>query len=185
MAGPNLTDCAVHDCSSPANGARGWCRTHYTRWRRHGDPTAGARTDEASRFHKYVDTDGDCHRWTGSHDRNGYGSFKARGRLWGAHQFALVLAGIEVPPGMNIDHVRARGCQHKDCVRVDHLEVVTPGVNTLRGRGPTAVNKRKTHCKRAHEFTPENTWVSRQGYRHCRTCAQEHQRRLVRKRAKP
>lgn len=30
----------------------------------------------------------------------------------------------------------------------------------------------KTHCKRGHEFTPENTWwpPSGNGSRHCRTC---------------
>ncbi len=46
-------------------------------------------------------------------------------------------------------------------------------VNVLRGRGPTALNAAKTHCKRGHEFTPENTYYRRDsanGLRQCRTC---------------
>lgn len=30
--------CSIEGCPAPA-GTRGWCATHYTRWRRHGDPT--------------------------------------------------------------------------------------------------------------------------------------------------
>lgn len=33
------TECQVPDCSSPVR-SRGWCRTHYDRWKRHGDPLA-------------------------------------------------------------------------------------------------------------------------------------------------
>jgi hypothetical protein len=29
--------CSVDDCSTPVK-ARGWCSTHYSRWRTHGDP---------------------------------------------------------------------------------------------------------------------------------------------------
>src|SRR5260221_745157 len=32
--------CAVPDCDKPARG-RGWCATHYARWRRHLDLSAG------------------------------------------------------------------------------------------------------------------------------------------------
>lgn len=28
----------------------------------------------------------------------------------------------------------------------------------------------QTHCKRGHEFTPENTYVPKDGGRHCRAC---------------
>jgi hypothetical protein len=33
----NDGDCSVPDCQNPAH-ARGWCRKHYARWRRYGDP---------------------------------------------------------------------------------------------------------------------------------------------------
>jgi hypothetical protein len=31
-------------------------------------------------------------------------------------------------------------------------------------------NANKTHCKRGHEFTPENTKLDRHGWRSCRIC---------------
>jgi hypothetical protein len=31
-------------------------------------------------------------------------------------------------------------------------------------------NREKTHCKRGHEFTPENTYAKDGKYRQCRTC---------------
>jgi hypothetical protein len=32
-----MTDCSIKGCPRPAR-ARGWCTTHYKRWKRHGDP---------------------------------------------------------------------------------------------------------------------------------------------------
>lgn len=32
-----MSTCAVDGCDNPTR-ARGWCETHYQRWRRHGDP---------------------------------------------------------------------------------------------------------------------------------------------------
>jgi hypothetical protein len=36
--------------------------------------------------------------------------------------------------------------------------------------------KARTHCKRGHEFTPENTGVATRGNRRCKTCDREAQR---------
>jgi hypothetical protein len=49
------------------------------------------------------------------------------------------------------------------------MEPVTNVENVMRGEGVWAINARKTHCKRGHEFTEENT-VKRNGTRSCRTC---------------
>lgn len=35
--------CAVDDCPNPVK-ARGWCRKHYVRWQKHGDPNVTLRT---------------------------------------------------------------------------------------------------------------------------------------------
>ena len=47
---PGLTDwkesavsdaiCSIEGCGNPKD-ARGWCKSHWNRWRRHGDPTGG------------------------------------------------------------------------------------------------------------------------------------------------
>lgn len=35
--------CSIDECTKPVwpGGGRGWCPTHYMRWRRHGDPEVG------------------------------------------------------------------------------------------------------------------------------------------------
>jgi hypothetical protein len=41
-----------------------------------------------------------------------------------------------------------------------HLELVTPRENTEASTAtPAHINRRKTHCPRGHEFTPENTYI--------------------------
>lgn len=38
--------CSIEGCERPSR-KRGWCSTHYTRWRRHGDPTVTHRGENA------------------------------------------------------------------------------------------------------------------------------------------
>ena len=62
----------------------------------------------------------------------------------------------------------------KDDNRVENLAWGTSKDNTadmLRlGNHP---NQKKTHCKRGHEFSPENTRIDSTGKRTCRTCRRE------------
>lgn len=39
MATPRL--CSIPDCGKSEDITRGWCRSHYSRWQRHGDPLGG------------------------------------------------------------------------------------------------------------------------------------------------
>ena len=43
------TTCSVDDCGNSANGARGWCRKHYARWKRNGDPLKTTRNPPTPR----------------------------------------------------------------------------------------------------------------------------------------
>lgn len=107
----------------------------------------------------------ECWPWTACQVR-GYGQFKAHGsRRVYAHRFAYELLIGPVPAGLTIDHL----CRNRSCVNPAHMEPVPSAVNTLRGNNPLAKNARKTHCKRGHKFTPENTYRSRKG-RECLTC---------------
>ena len=50
------------------------------------------------------------------------------------------------------------------------METVSLVQNVMRGESLAAKNALKTHCKRGHEFTPQNTWLRKTGERHCREC---------------
>lgn len=117
-----------------------------------------------------------CVLWIGASDKKGYGMFWANGKGWRAHRFSYVLAHGELSEELTIDHL----CRVPGCVNPHHLEAVSSKTNTLRGYGISAQNKRKTHCKRGHEFTPENTRTQpyRNGLkRECRKCYLDRERR--------
>lgn len=131
-----------------------------------------AHGDEA-RFWSHVDRRGpdECWPWTAYKDRWGYGYFRVEGRLRPVHRWAYSHFVVPVPDHLTVDHVRTRGCTRKDCVNfLAHLEPVPMIVNVIRGNGVCALNARKTHCKRGHEFTTSNTHIRPDGSRSCRTC---------------
>lgn len=130
--------------------------------------------------------DSDCWPWLASTSYDGYGRIRLtgrRGRMVLAHRFAYEQLVGSIPDGLDLDHrchseAVARGscaggssCPHRACVNPAHLEPVTRLENTRRGRGA------RTHCKRGHEYTPENTYIW-QGTRYCRACNRDAQRRL-------
>ncbi len=75
-----------------------------------------------------------CKRWTGAvNKKTGYGNISVNGTTELAHRIAWVLAnGRPVPDGLVVDHVKERGCVHRDCVHPGHLEAVTRKVNAQR-----------------------------------------------------
>lgn len=108
-----------------------------------------------------------CMLWLAGLTHNGYGRLSMSGRLKRAHRISYELAYGPIPAGLVIDHL----CRVRHCVAPDHLELVTHAENTLRGLGPPAINARKTHCLKGHEFTPDNLYPARAGERRCRTCS--------------
>lgn len=176
--------CAVDTCARPVL-ARGYCRPHYDRHKEYGDPLAGPpirrdlpprerpqpspRLTSEQRFWVKVAKTDTCWLWTGQKTKavNGYGLFRAGGQQVVAHRWAYEHEVGPIPAGMNLDHL----CRTRLCVRPDHLEPVTPYENMMRGVSFAAQQKKQTHCKRGHEFTPENTSLANKGRsRRCKTC---------------
>jgi hypothetical protein len=99
-------------------------------------------------------------------DRDGY----ARYRDTGLHRVVRTLLIGEIPDGLVLDHVKARGCQSKACCWPGHLGPVTHRTNVLRGTSFAAVNYAKVSCDNGHEYDLLNTYFRPDGHRDCRTC---------------
>lgn len=160
--------CSIDGCDRPVL-ARGWCSTHYQREVKKGL----TRPTEADRFWAKVDKTDGCWLWIGTIAPNGYGQFRlaSRGPLVYAHRYAYEVCVGPIPDGLELDHVRERGCEHTNCVNPAHLEPVTGRENNRRSDSVSATNARKTHCKRGHPLSGANLYVRPNGYRKCRACA--------------
>ena len=121
---------------------------------------------------KFIKLSNGCWEWIASKDARGYGMFHVENQDSStthnkrAHIVSWLLAGNIIPPQHELDHL----CRNHSCVNPNHLEAVTHKVNSLRGFAPSALNARKTHCHRGHEFSIENTYRYSDGRRDCKIC---------------
>src|SRR5699024_10393506 len=107
---------------------RGWCRSHYRRWQRHGDPLVTltyATPEEAFLARTEPLLWSSCIVWTGATDSSGYGQLWSGGRIVPAHRFAWEREHGPIPAGTFIDHM----CFERACCNVDHLRLATPQEN--------------------------------------------------------
>lgn len=176
--------CSYPGCTNPPPWVRGFCKSHYNRWYRTGDP-ADKRKSRPQLFWEHVDRNGPlpkwapflgpCWLWTANLSSAGYGRFYVGSRTVAqATRWAYEQEVGPIPEGFQLDHL----CRVRACVRPSHLEPVTQRENMLRGMGLPGVNARKTHCPQGHEYTPENTIPSGPGgaHRKCRICVNARRR---------
>lgn len=121
---------------------------------------------ELARVNRLIKVDeSGCWIWQGPRTPDGYGKHR-RGpghpeRV--IHRITYEHYVGPIPDGLQLDHL----CRVRLCCNPEHLEPVTGSVNTDR---QDHANRRKTHCPKGHEYTPENTRIDSAGKRHCRTC---------------
>jgi hypothetical protein len=107
---------------------------------------------------------GECWIFTGAKNAGGYGVVGiATGRNATTHRVTYEHFMGDVPAGLDLDHL----CRNRACCNPWHLEPVTRAVNA--NRGLRAKGYRDPHCRRGHEFTPDNTGQDSKG-RVCLTC---------------
>lgn len=124
--------CSIDACSN-RHHANGWCRTHYGRWKRHGNPLADVREQDPSAKQAWIEaasvsaTD-ECIDWPWGNTggiRGGYGFIRRNGR----NRLVHVLVGEIVlgpkPDGMEAAH----SCGRRVCANPRHLRWATPKEN--------------------------------------------------------
>ncbi len=116
-----------------------------------------------------VDSDSGCWLWKGPFYVKGYGRFHSGSQSFRAHRASYMLHVGPIPDGIFVCH----RCDVPACVNPAHLFLGTHQENmrdkVAKGR-QFLPSSAITHCKRGHEFTPENTYMAARGVRHCRQC---------------
>lgn len=123
----------------------------------------GMPSTERIKLHAKPNENG-CWIWGATVDKTtGYGQITIDYKVYKAHRVSYEAFVGPIPKGLHIDHL----CRVRSCVNPAHLEPVTPLVNVRRS--PIAHGS-ETHCPQRHAYSPENTYVSPEGRRACRTC---------------
>lgn len=145
--------CSIPDCNgnahADAKGARGWCRAHYHKWNRYGDPLGGrTRIGEAERWlQRHVRYSADeCLIWPFSKGSRGYGRVQIGEQKLPAHREMCARAHGD-PPTPKHEAAHSCGNGHLGCVNPRHLrwdthqgnmsDTLEHGTHTRGERQPT------------------------------------------------
>jgi len=151
-----MKTCSIEGCENELR-ARGWCPTHWKRWKVHGDPnvcTTNRHIPLADRFWMKVAKGPGCWNWTGSLVTAGYGSIMERvdGRNHHhvAHRLSYELMVGPIPEGMMIDH----RCFNRKCVNPEHLRLATHKQNMENLAGARRISQTGVRgvCRRRGKF---------------------------------
>ena len=151
MAWKSDTPCAVEGCDIGLH-AKDYCRRHYERWRKSGDPlkTAGFPVRSALRerfdFIGWDILDSGCWKWRGHLNDFGYGRITLDDGTYSlVHRAAYILNHGSIPEGLWIRH----RCDFGSCVNPDHLEPGTAqdNMDDQVARGRKAVGEQVSNSK--------------------------------------
>lgn len=120
-----------------------------------------------------------CWEWTGPTTDKGYARISQSKTSWvlGHRLFFEIFRG-KVPDGLDLDHL----CRNRNCINPSHLEPVSRRENVMRGRSPFILAHHSGSCVRGHQMTPDNTYISPKGQKHCKACRQMREKKRQDKR---
>lgn len=130
-----MSVCSVPDCSRPIN-AKGFCKGHYWRFWRHGDPLGGGapRTTPRGAPLRFIDEiaikheSGECLHWPLGKTSAGYGEATIDGKSVLAHRYVCQSVHGD-PPTPSHEAAHSCGNGHLGCVNPRHLSWKTPAEN--------------------------------------------------------
>lgn len=113
---------------------RGWSERQHAAMQRRYPPV-----DPVERLWSLVDKSGECWLWKGTHNRGGYGSFRANRMRYVAHRVAWESVNGPLPPGYLVCH----HCDTPACCRPDHLFA---GTHLDNSRDMVAKGRQRFSC---------------------------------------
>ena len=153
--------CDIDGCKNQAS-CRDWCSTHYTRWRKYGDPHFLKLPPVEQRLLARVDKAvGGCWIWTGTVTDFGYGSISVKNKMLKVHRVSYELFVGPIPAGAEIDHL----CHNPGCVNPEHLRPVTRKQNRENHRGSAQSNSR-SGIRGVSWARRQKKWHARVGHNH-------------------
>lgn len=165
--------CSIDDCPNRAS-SRGWCRKHYTRWKRHGDPLAlmigkgvVVRRLNSSGYYLLNDVGHPLASGNGSVYEHRAVLYDAIGPGW--HKCFYCTTDV------CWEH---RWPKDRDALTVDHLDgdkLNNDPTNLVPCCAPCNTKEQAKRlvgdtCRRGHPVNEINTYVNAQGRRTCRVC---------------
>ena len=151
-----MKTCSAPNCPAPAT-KREWCRKHYLRWWRHGDPLKTYRPPNGTAT-QFIETAlsyqaDDCLIWPFARHSNGYPRININGHTTGAHRVICARAHGSAPsPKHEAAHLCGNG--HLGCISPFHLQWKTRQENNddkfvhgTHQRGETANGAKLTEAQ--------------------------------------
>ena len=143
--------CSIDGCSRP-HVARGWCHTHYARWKHHGSPHIisharhsgsseerfWAKVNKAGSIPIHAPELGPCWEWQASTTTSGYGTFHKDTESHAvAHRISWEFINGALDCNIQLDH----RCHNRACVNPAHLR---PATNKQNGENRTGAQRNST-----------------------------------------